>query len=87
MGKRKTCLWPSEKQLIIEARADTAVHPYAEVLHSTGKQYSLQCRRRHVEIYINLASAALTSINGITAPKAREGVAALPYTEFFISDQ
>jgi hypothetical protein len=71
------------------ARADTAVRPYAEILHPMGKRYFLQPRRQHAEIYINPARAALTSNNGKSAPKAREGVAALPYTEFFfqISDQ
>jgi len=68
------------------AREGTAALPYTEILHPTGRQYSLQRRRQHAEIYINPASAALTSNNGKTAPKAREGVVALPYTEFFISD-
>ena len=71
------------------ARADTAVRPYTEILHPTGRQYLLQRRGHYAEIYINPARAALTSNNGKSAPKAREGVAALPYTEFFfqISDQ
>ena len=68
------------------AREGAAVRPYTEILHPTGRQYLLQRRGHYAEIYINPARAALTSNNGKSAPKAREGVAALPYTEFFFSD-
>ena len=41
-------------------RADTAVRPYAEILHPTGRQYLLQRRGHYAEICIHRASVNQT---------------------------
>jgi len=60
--------------VILNARADTAVRPYAEILHPTGMQYSLQRRHEREDTASGVCAVSLTFMTKLPHIAMRGGM-------------